>query len=86
VAGEPAIPPSGAVTHAAAGKPIAVAIVKLCLDPDGKVASTKILKSSGIPAYDDQLQAEIKATWAFSPGEADGRPAAVCTTATFLNH
>lgn len=85
VTGDPAIPPSDDVKRAAGGRPIAAAIVKLCLDADGKVSSTRVVKSSGVPAYDDQLQAAIQATWTFAPGAADGTPAAVCTTATFLN-
>lgn len=76
--GEPAIPPSDDARRAAAGKPIAAAIVKICLDPDGKVASTRMVKPSGVPAYDDQLQTTIRSTWTF---DADGK--LVCTTATF---
>jgi hypothetical protein len=82
--GDPAIPPSDDVKRAAGGKPFAAAIVKLCLDPGGKVASTRLVKSSGVPAYDDQIQAVMKETWTFSPGEVDGRPVAVCTAVTFL--
>lgn len=84
VAGDPAIPPSDAARASAAGKPIAVAIVRLCLGPDGKVLSTKLVKPSGLAAYDDQLQATIKTTWAFAPDDAAAGP--VCTTATFVNH
>jgi len=80
VSGEPAIPPSGDARKAAGGKPFAVAIVKVCLSPDGKVDSTKVIKSSGVPAYDDELQATIKASWAFAP---DAKPEALCTSATF---
>jgi TonB family protein len=82
--GEPAIPPSDDVQRAAAGKPFAVAIVKVCLTADGKVDSTKIVKSSGMPAYDEQLQATIKATWAFTPVETEGKPGPVCTSVTFV--
>lgn len=79
------IPPSDDVKRAAAGQPIAVA-VRLCLDPEGKITSTKIVKSSGVPAYDDQLQAAVKASWTFTSDDIDGKPAPVCTTATFLGH
>ena len=81
--GEPQIAPSAA---AAAGQPVAAAIVKLCLGADGKVESTKLIKSSNVPAYDEDLQATIKTTWTFEPFEADGKPAPVCTQVTFVAH
>jgi TonB family protein len=83
--GTQAIPPSNDVVKAAAGK-LGVAIVKVCLAPDGKVDETKLIKSSGVPAYDAQLQDTIKATWTFEPVEADGKPVPVCTQVTFLTH
>lgn len=80
--GDAAIAPSPAVRKAAR-KPLAVAIVKICLGPDGKVAMTKLVKSSGVPAYDEQLHSTIQATWTFEPFEVDGEPAPVCASATF---
>jgi TonB family protein len=80
VSGDAAIPPGDDAKKAAGGKPIAAAIVKVCLAADGKVESTKIVKSSGVAAYDDQLQATIKASWAFAPQD---KPELLCTTATF---
>jgi outer membrane biosynthesis protein TonB len=59
---------------------IGAAIVKVCLTADGKIESTRLIKTSGVPAYDDQLQAAIRDTWAFDP--VDGHP--VCTAITFL--
>jgi TonB family protein len=82
ITGEQAIPPSDDVKPA--GKPLGAAIIRVCLQPDGKVATTKLVKSSGAPAYDEQLQSTIKATWSFEPVDIDGAPASVCTTATFL--
>jgi hypothetical protein len=86
VTGELAIPPSAATVSAAGGVPVAVAIVKLCLTAEGKVDSTRLIKSSNLPAYDDQLQATIKATWSFEPVELDGKPIPVCTQVTFIPH
>ncbi len=83
--GDAAIPPSDDVQRAAAGTTLAVVVVRLCLDADGKVASTRIVKPSGVRAYDDQLQAAIQASWTFG-SELDGKPGPVCTTATFVNH
>lgn len=84
--GAQAIPPSDDAQKAAAGKPLGVAIVKVCLTPDGKVEGTKLVKSSGVPAYDAQLQRTIQATWTFEPVELEGKPAPVCTQVTFLTH
>jgi hypothetical protein len=81
--GERNIPPSAAVQSA--GQP-AAAIVRVCMDAGGKVELTKLVKSSNVPAYDDELQATIKATWTFDPVEIDGAPAPVCTQVTFVGH
>jgi len=82
VSGAAEIPPSEAVAQAAGGKPLAVAILKVCLGADGKVDSTKLAKSSGVPAYDDELLATIKTTWVFEPVQVEGVSAPVCTTAS----
>jgi TonB family protein len=84
VSGEASIPPSAEVQKAASGKKPAVAIVRICLLPDGKVDTTKVVKPSGVPAYDEQLQTTIKQTWAFAPVENDGSAMPTCTSATFL--
>jgi hypothetical protein len=82
--GAPAIPPSDDVQQAAAGKPVGAAIVKVCMTLAGKVGVTKIVKSSGVAAYDAQVQRTIEATWTFDPVAIDGKPAPVCTQVTFL--
>jgi hypothetical protein len=84
--GDQAIPPSDEVRTAAAGKPLGVAIVKVCLTAEGKIESTKLVKSSGVLVYDAQLQSTIQATWTFEPDAIDGKPAPVCTQVTFLAH
>ncbi|HEX2691290.1 MAG TPA: energy transducer TonB, partial [Kofleriaceae bacterium] len=82
--GAQAIPPSADVQKAATGKPLGVAIVKVCLTADGKVDTTRLVKSSGVPAYDAELERTIRASWTFEPVETDGKPAPVCAQATFL--
>jgi TonB family protein len=84
--GEPAIPPGDDVRQAAGKKPLGVLIVKVCLTVEGKVDSTKIVKSSGVAAYDAQVQRTIQATWTFEPDAPEGKPAPVCTQITFLTH
>jgi TonB-like protein/aspartyl protease len=80
-AGDAQIAPSDVARRDAAGKPFAVAIVRLCIDPEGKVSSTKVVKSSGVPSYDEQLEIAIRSSWTFTAADAG-----VCTTATFVNH
>lgn len=82
--GEPAIPPSADVQQAAGGKPPGVAIVKVCLTADGKVTSTRLIKPSGVAAYDAQLARTIQATWTFAPVATDDKPGPVCTQVTFM--
>lgn len=85
--GEPSILPGEDAQKAAGGKPMAVAIVRVCLTAEGKVDSAKVVKSSGVPAYDEQLQRTIQDTWTFEPvepsGGHDGKPIQVCANATF---
>jgi TonB family protein len=83
VSGDAAIPASDDAQKAAGGKPLATAIIRFCLNAEGKVEVTKVVKSSGVTAYDDQLQSTIKSTWAFEPVETDGKPGPVCTSVTF---
>lgn len=80
-AGDPAIAPNASAQTAASGKPFAAAIVRVCLAPDGRVETVKVVKTSGVAVYDQQLQDTIKATWAFSSGTIDA--AQVCTSVTF---
>jgi len=82
LSGDPAIPPNVDVKRAAGDRTLATAIVRLCLAPDGSVESTRVLKSSGVPVYDDQLQGTIRSSWRFSPVDPD-KPERVCTSVTF---
>jgi len=87
--GESSILPNDAAQKAAGGKPMAVAIVRVCLTVEGKVESAKLVKSSGVAAYDEQLQRTIEDTWTFEPvefggpGGHGGKPIPVCAAATF---
>jgi TonB family protein len=84
VGGDAAIAPAEDVKKAAGSKPFAAAIVRVCLRPDGTVESTRVVKSSGVPAYDEQLESTIRASWAFEPPQVDNQTTAVCTSATFV--
>ncbi len=84
--GDAVIPPGDDVQKVAAGAAISVAIVRVCLTAEGKVDAAKVVKSSGVPAYDAQLLRTIQDTWTFDPAETDGKPAPVCTQVTFVPH
>jgi hypothetical protein len=83
--GEATIAPGDAAQQAiaAAGTPPAVAIVRVCLTPEGTIESIRMVKSTKITAYDEQLVNTIKATWTFEPFAIDGKPSAVCAPFTF---
>jgi hypothetical protein len=65
------------------GKSELVGSFKLCLDEGGKVASVKLLKTTGFPAYDQTINRDIH-TWRYRPFWVDGRPQPVCTAVTFI--
>jgi hypothetical protein len=83
--GDAAIAPSDAARQAiaAAGRPPAVAIVRVCLTLEGKIESIRMLKTTAITVYDEQLVEAIRTTWTFEPFAIDGKPAAVCAPFTF---
>src|SRR6185436_7532698 len=84
VTGEATIPPSADAVAAAAGKSFAAAVVKVCVTREGKIDTTKIVKTSGVPAYDEELQRVIKSTWRFEPIELGYTTSSACISATFL--
>ncbi|MBZ0231380.1 MAG: energy transducer TonB, partial [Deltaproteobacteria bacterium] len=86
VAGEKNIPPDQATRDAmtAAGKTKVVVPIKLCVDAKGVVASTRVLKSSGFPAYDTKLATTIAKTWRYKPYLVNGTPTAICSVVTFI--
>lgn len=82
--GNPTIEPDPADKAAIAlGKKPALVAVKLCVDTAGHVASVKLLRSSGLPAYDAKVEREMK-SWTFRPVMGEGQPADVCTVMTFI--
>jgi hypothetical protein len=86
LAGNKAIAPPDPVKQqvAADGKQRLVAVVKLCIDDTGEPESTKMMKSSGYPAYDGRLQLEIMTRWRYRPFKVNGRAVPVCTAITFI--
>jgi len=68
---------------AASRVPRVIGSFKLCLDITGDIADVKMLKSTGFPAYDVQLQEGIR-TWKYRPFLIDGKPTPVCSATTFI--
>lgn len=85
VTGDATIAPGDAAKQAiaAAGAPPGVAIIRVCITPDGKIASVRLIKSTRIAVYDEQIVEAIRTTWTFDPFAIDGKPAAVCAPFTF---
>lgn len=65
------------------GKSRVVVSYKVCVDDKGSVSATNALKSSGFPAYDRKINAEIR-QWLFKPYKLNGRAVPVCTAITFI--
>lgn len=60
-----------------------VAVVKMCLDRDGKVSQQRIVKSSEYKEYDAKLLSNIR-RWKYQPYRANGRAVPICTHVTFI--
>jgi hypothetical protein len=56
---------------------------KLCIDDAGNIAQIRMLKSTGLPAYDAKLQREM-AKWRYKPYLVNGNAVPVCTAITFI--
>jgi TonB family protein len=55
---------------------------KVCIDARGSVSSIGQLRSTGFPAYDDQLAGAIR-TWRYRPYAVNNVPIPVCGVVTF---
>ncbi len=87
IAGDMRIPPDDKTKVAIqrAGKGRVVASLKLCVDDKGDVLEVRLLKSSGFPEYDQQLDAAMH-RWKYKPYIAPNStaPVGVCTAVTFV--
>lgn len=83
VAGNRAIVPDPATkgTMVQSGRTRVAPMMAMCLDDKGNVSSVAQLKSSGFPAYDRKIIAEMR-QWVFKPYQQNGRAAPVCSTIT----
>ncbi len=85
IAGDPAIVPNDKARKdiVASGKEQVRSAFKVCVDEEGNVTGTSMLKTSGFPEYDSQIKEQLK-IWRFRPYERDGVPADACAAFTFL--
>ena len=83
--GNTQIQPPDAVKNAirSGGKSEVSALIKLCLDSGGDVASLKVVKSTAYPAYDQRLVDEMH-DWKYRPYSVGGQPVPVCGMVTFV--
>jgi len=62
----------------------AVGTIRMCLARDGSVASLRVMRPTGYPAYDERLTARMR-EWRYRPYRtADGNAVPVCTAVTFI--
>jgi len=60
-----------------------MAVVYLCIAPDGSVSSTRLMVPTKYPAYDAALVAAV-AGWRYQSYRPDGAPVAACSTVRFV--
>jgi TonB family protein len=60
-----------------------IGIVDVCVDTTGHVTSTRTIKPTGFPSYDDRL-AEVTRSWVFEPPMQHGRPTTACGKFQFV--
>lgn len=85
IAGDKRIVPDSTADRALAvsgAKPLGGAF-KLCIDATGAVTTVTRLKSTGLDAYDQQIEATVRRDWRYKPFVVDGQPTAACTAVTF---
>lgn len=82
--GDPQIHPPDVAQNAMIrdGKTKVFGIVQLCLDAGGRISKTKMLRSTGYPAYDSELLAGVR-TWRYDPHRVNGTAVPVCSTVHF---
>jgi protein TonB len=85
ISGEKAIVPDDATKKQIFldGKSRLVFTLKLCVSPQGVPTTITFMKTSGYPAYDQKVLANMR-HWRFKPFVVDGKPVHVCTAYTFI--
>jgi TonB family protein len=68
---------------AASGKTPVKIMVKVCVDMAGAIAEVDLVRSSGFPAYDQEIKAAIR-TWKYKPFVVSGAPTRACSVAVFI--
>ncbi len=85
IAGDTAIAPDAKERTALAKAHIRKLIAALhwCVDESGHVTHVTLLRSSGLPRYDQRLVAAAR-EWAFKPYLDEGKPIGVCSSTHFI--
>jgi TonB family protein len=61
----------------------AIVLAKICVTPEGAVASVKLLKPTGYPAYERKVVEKVKA-WRYRPGTGEAAEGPVCAPLTWI--
>ena len=85
IAGTKDIAPDAATQAeiAKSGKSKIMGSYKICVDTQGKPLRITLMKSTGFPAYDARIAAEMK-RWRYRPFLVNGTATPVCTAVTFI--
>lgn len=67
------------------GKTDLRAVVQVCVSAGGRVDSTRLMKSTGYQAYDDELQSKIR-DWGYRPYMVGGKASPMCSVVMFTYH
>lgn len=59
------------------------ATLQLCVGTDGRVESTRVMKSTGFKSYDDRIAGEVR-DWTYKPYRVDGVASPMCTVTMFV--
>ena len=65
------------------GKTRVTAATKVCIERTGFITAVRMMKSSGFPAYDDEIKAAVLA-WKYKPYLVNGVATPACTTVMFI--
>src|SRR5206468_6933857 len=84
VSGDKFIVPDDATKTAIykAGISQVIGTYQLCLDEQGVVHDLRMLRSTGVPAYDARILTAM-AKWRYKPYLDEGQPTAICGEVTF---
>lgn len=81
IAGSKVIPPDAPLPP---GHTFAAAF-DMCIDTNGSISEARVVKSTGVSAYDAKIVDTLRREWRYRPLVVNGKVAPVCTTINFIS-